>query len=270
MLDACGNQRFTARDDWRVSPLTRQMAAFATLGFRVVVEQARDDLTGTGRTVFLHSPQTMRAERAGLPRAKELMRLFRSGKLEEVDPEHPLLDALGGIASFEALEDWRLKGVSCCLAADAIPKGMGPLAARRGRLVPGVPPVRAKGAAYVDVANVANAAALARVGVPVLSLHAQGERTIYRMAAVGEALADRAPVQTKALVDEAAAGELAWDHPLLTARQGVLDFVTLMRLCREAIEHTVITWRNNTDRRQASLLASASKKAEDMAWRHMR
>lgn len=257
-------QRFTARGDWRTDPVTRRMAALGTLGFRVVVEQHHDDLTATGRTVFHHAAVTTDPRRSALPRAKPLVRLFESGEMERIDPEHPFLDALAGIANFEALEAWRLKQVTQCLAADAIPTGMPPLSARRSRLIPGLPP---KAKAYVDVSSAANAAALARIGVPVLGLP---DRSIYRMAAIGEALNHQPPVRTAEIMKQAAAGELPWDHPFLTARQAVLNFAELMRICADAREHTLITWRTRKNRRSAAILSSASSQARDIALRHMR
>jgi hypothetical protein len=239
------------------------MAALATLGFRVIAEQLHDDLSGTGRTVFHHSPVTCDPRRAALPHAKPLIRLFMSGDMERLDPEHPFLDSLAAIANFEALEDWRLKGTTACLAADAIPAGMPPLAARRSRLVTGIPP---KSKEYVDVGSVANAAALARLGIPVLAIIG----STYRMGEIGEPLNHQPPLITAHLMQQAKDGHLPWDHPFLTARQAVLNFVQLLQTCHDAREHTVITWRSKKHRRQASLLSSASSQARDIAHRHMR
>jgi hypothetical protein len=242
------------------------MAALATLGFRITAEQLHDDLTATSRTVFHHSPITCDPRRSALPHAKPLIRLFLSGDMERLDPEHPFLDALAAIANFEALEAWRLKGTTACLAADAIPNGMAPLSARRSRLIPGLPP---KSKDYVDVSSAANAAALARLGIPVLDIIG-GTTPTYRMAAIGESLNHLPPFHTASLIQQAKDGALPWDHPFLTARQAVLNFVQLLQVCHDARDHTVITWRNKHDRRQATLLSSASSKARDIAHRHMR
>lgn len=267
MLPGATGQRFTARDDWRTSQVTREMAALGTLGFQIVVEHAHDDLSGTARAVFHHSATTLDPQRLALPHAKPLIRLFRTGDMERLDPEHPFLDSLAAIANFDALEAWRLRGVTCCLAADCIPAGKPPLFALRSRLVAGIPP---KSRAHVDVASAANAAALARIGVPVLSLHSQDTGTIYRMAAKGEPLNHQPPVQTAVLMQQAKDGRLPWDHPFLTARQAVLNLAQLLTTLNDAREHTVITWRNKSDRRQASLLSSASSTARDIAFKHMR
>ncbi len=270
MISGASGQRYTARTDWRTDPLTRRIAALATLGFRVITEQLHDDLTGTGRTVFHHAPVTSDPRRASLPHAKPLIRLFTSGDMERLDPEHPFLDALAAIANFEALEAWRLKGTTACLAADAIPAGQGPLTARRSRLIPGIPP---KSKHHVDVGSAANAAALARLGVPVLALIG-GTTVTYRMGdssqLPGLAQTDPATQGTAALMQQAKDGTLPWDHPFLTARQAVLNFAQLLQACHDARQHTVITWRTNKNRRQATLLSSATSTARDIAHRHMR
>lgn len=269
MTPGATGQRFTARTDWRTDPLTPRMAALATLGFQIIVEHLHDDLTATGRTVFHHAPITSDPRRSALPHAKPLIRLFLSGEMEHLDPEHPFLDALAAIANLQALEAWRLKGTTACLAADAIPAGQPPLAARRSRLIPGIPP-SSLGVSYIDLASAANAAALARLGIPVLSLHGSTDRPIYRMAGRGEPLNHQPPITTSALMQDARDGHLPWDHPFHTARQAVLNYAKLLQTLQDAKEHTVITWRTKNNRRQASLLSSATATARDIAHRHMR
>jgi hypothetical protein len=257
-------QRFTARTDWRTDPITRRMAALATLGFRIVIEQHHDDLTAKNRTVFHHAAVTSDPRRSALPHAKPLVRLFMTGDMERLDPEHPFLDALAAIANFEALEAWRLQNITACLAADAIPAGQPPLSARRSRLIPGIPPKRKD---YVDVGNIANACALARIGIPVLSLP---DRSTYRLAAIGESLNHQSAHKTAEIMTKAASGDLSWDHPFMTARAAVLNYIHILETCAAARAHTVITWRNRTDRRSATLLSSATSHARDIAHKHMR
>lgn len=264
MIAGASGQRFTTRADWRTSPVTARMAALATLGFQIVVEHLHDDLTALGRTVFHHAAITSDPRRQGLPHAKPLIRHFLNGDMERIDPEHPFLDALAAIANFEVLEAWRLKGATASLAADAIPPGMPPLAARRSRLLPGIPP---QSLDFVDVHSAANAAALARLGIPVLSIRDGG---IYRMGALGEPLNHQPSLRTAELMQRASEGKLPWDHPFLTARAAVLNFAKLLQTLQDARQHTVITWRTTRNRRQASLLASASSTARDIAYRHMR
>lgn len=266
MQPGATGQRYTARTDWRTDPLTPRMAALATLGFQIIVEHLHDDLTATGRTVFHHAPITSDPRRTALPHAKPLIRLFLSGDMERLDPEHPFLDALAAIANLQALEAWRLKGTTACLAADAIPAGQPPLAARRSRLIPGIPP---KSKHYVDVQSAANAAALARLGIPVLALIG-GTTPTYRMAAIGESLNHLPPFHTASLMQMAKDGTIPWGHPFLTARSAVLNYAKLLQTLQDAKEHTVITWRTKTSRRQASLLSSATATARDIAHRHMR
>lgn len=261
------SQRFTARDDWRTSPVTREMTALYTLGYRVVPEQVADDLTGTRRTVFHHGAYCRHPQRAALLPAKKLVKMYRSGELEKADPEHPFLDCLRAMANWDALEAWRRRNVRCCLAADAYPAGL-PLMARRTRLVAGEPAKAAGTPVYVG--NAANAAALALVGVPVLGLREQAGRTVYELQAAGEALGGREPVKTAELLQDAREGRLAWDHPLLLAREAVTNLVAMLNTLHAAEEHTMVTWRNKTNRRQAAVLSSASAEARDMAFRHMR
>lgn len=259
-------QRYTARTDWRTDPLTPRMAALATLGFQIIVEHLHDDLTGTDRTVFHHAPITSDSRRSALPHAKPLIRHFLSGDMERLDPEHPFLDALAAIANLQALEAWRLKSTTCCLAADAIPTGMPPLAARRSRLIPGIPP---KSKNYVDIASAANAAALARLGIPVLAIIGT-YRPTYRMAAIGEPLNHQPALITTEIMQQAKEGHLPWDHPFHTARQAVLNYAKLLETLADARQHTVITWRSKGSQRQATLLSSATAQARDIAYRHMR
>ena len=261
-------QRFTARDDWRTSALTRRMAALATLGIRIVVEHAHDDLTGTTCTVFHHSPRSLLPERAALPGAKHLMRLFLSGELERTDPEHPFLDALAAIANFEALEQWRLRLIPCCLAADAIPTGGTPAQARRSRLMPGTPP--SSGTDLLPLQNAATAAALARIGVPIHSIDQRDATPIYLTARSPVPLHEQTPFTVPALLGLFQNGELPSDHPFVIGRQAVLNFIQLLRTCQDAVQHTTITWRNRRDRRSATLLASASSQAQDIAFHHMK
>ncbi len=261
--------RFTAHGDWRTSPVTREMAALALLGFRVVPELAHDDLTGTGRAIFHHSSVTLDPRRQALMGAKKLMRMYRSGELEKADPLHPLLDSLRAMASWEALEAWRLRGVTCCLAADAVPEGQGPMMARRARLVEGVPP-KARSKKPVLVGNGANAAALALMGVPVVGLVERDGQTVYQMQAVGEGLAGQPGVETAEMLRQGREELLAWDHAFLVGRQAVVMLVALLKSLQDAQEHTVITVRNRTDKRQVSILSSASGEARDILWRHMR
>lgn len=273
MTPGTSGQRYTAHTDWRTDPLTARMAALATLGFQIIVEQHFDDLTGTARTVFHHAPITRDPRRASLPHAKPLIRLFISGDMERLDPEHPFLDALAAIANFQALEAWRLKNTTACLAADAMPTGQPPLMARRTRLLPGIPPQEKQ--PHHDLANAANAAALARLGVPVLALVAAGGSpcsagVTYRLAATGLSLNQQPPIHTPTLLQQAKDGTLPWDHPFHTARTAVLNYLQLLKTCADARQHTLITWRSRRTTRTATLLSSATSKARDLALRHMK
>lgn len=260
-------QRFTAHDYWRTSPVTREVSALAFLGFPVVVEQAHDDLTGQSRTIFKHARNSVDPQRLGLPTAKELIRLYKSGELEKKDALHPLLDGLRAMASFDALEQWRLRGATCCLAADGLLPGQPPELAPRARLVAGIPP---QGGEVCGVANVANAAALALVGVPVIALREHGNGVAYVMAATGVSLKGQPGVKTAELLQQARDGALAWDHPFLLGRAAVLALVKMLAVAKEAEGHVMITWRNRKDQRMAEVLSSSAPAAFDMAHRHMK
>lgn len=103
-------------DNWRHSNVTKQVAVLAALGVPFSTERVWREREGDEVITFLHGERSVHPHRAGLPKAKALVKMYGKGELHRTDPHHPFLDGLRAIANVRALKEWIRGGETHVLA----------------------------------------------------------------------------------------------------------------------------------------------------------
>lgn len=216
-MDDAGNT-----EDWRRSDVTRMVAVLAALGVPVAIEKVWRDKEGDERVTFSHGPRSVHQERAGLPVAKELARLYKSGELRQNDPHHPMLDGLRAIANLLAIQHWLDAGDSHAVRA---------CVDHRCLLVPGLPPRN-----VVDVIgtkSIHRAAALCLFGFDLIGIN---EPEKGKHAFIFDT-ARRWPdvVDARQLISDHQTGLMPQVHPFAFAVESTRTFLKLCTMIEDQI-----------------------------------
>jgi len=161
-------------ETWSAPERNTQIAAcFAALGFPVRIEKQMD--TENGRTVATFFFRQVTAP--GFPPARlgEVRKLYRSGDMERLTPNHPLLMGMRAMHNLNALMDWLKQGKQHRLTHIS---GNQFAVYEAGT-------AHAREHVMVDTGDIDACAALGILGVPVCSIDGYGNNHRFHIPAMG-------------------------------------------------------------------------------------
>ncbi len=253
-------QRFSMQlvssGDWRHCEATRKAAAIAALGVPIAPQKCFRVREGDEVVTYLHEPRSAFPHFAQLDAIKPLLTKYIDGKL---DPLHPLMDALCAIANAEALYFWQKIGRPCALGYEH--------GRQRTRLIENTP--HPHPGPYAKVTSLAKAAALARLGFPVLAIEevdAQTSRFVLPRLSVPMQVGGSPIIYDAAdLLAQGREGKLLPTHPFALGCLAASTWLKLLAIVRG--DEAVIMFRA-AGTRSAFVHASATRAMLDDAEAH--
>jgi hypothetical protein len=284
---------------WRRTDSINIAATYLTCGVQVLPLSIYDAVSGRRNTTFdligngnlpaseipAEDPLHIRARfnlHAGTPGEAWIIEpsqrnQLASGELEAADPCHPTLDVLRVLEARECLLTYMNRQTPYRIAVHAT--------AARARLVPGQEPMTSRlgqpGFETWTTESIVIASCMARIGVPVLTIHGEHPRRCFVLPRFGYRLPGRpGPEDATALLAVLQNGELAKfcpEHPLVWGQAGL----KARRILRNALDskdssiNQVLlrfdkstSWQRN--RRSAMIEERATSKVEADAIKHLR
>ncbi len=243
-------------EDYRHSDASRCAAVLGALGFPISTSKAWLDEEGVERVTYHHGSLSLDPQRPGLTNAKDLVNLWRSGKMEAADPYHPFLDGLRAIDILQAIERWIVTGQAHRLQL-AI--------SNRFELVPGLDrAVPSRG--VIATRHMHRAVALCLLGYDLLRIEspAAGSYTFsFLQRSLGVGMADTA----ESLIGRHRDGKLSPIHVFCHAFDVAETWHRLMRLCAD--EMVKLYMKSKKTHRHATYYADTSKEIEDRSHRFL-
>lgn len=205
---------------------TRLAAACATIGIAVATARKVHESEGAEQRTFVldDAPTfgTMQIDTA------TLLWNYKNGNLERADPNHPLLDAMRGLHNRGQLVKW-IKDKRPQLLALHPNKKCPRTTYREGEPLAPVAALNADGSAPLfKTADIAIAAALSTIGIPVLKLEGGADQAVFVHALHGFPLHGARSQNAAQIVADFTTDKLAADHPFRWAYSAVLNYRTLL------------------------------------------
>lgn len=236
-------------EDWRTGDTTKLVAVLAALGIPVTTEKVWRDREGDERVTYLHGPLSLDPHRPGLPPAKELAKLYKTGLMQQTDPQHPLLDGLRSIANFLALRQWIEAGQKMELRL---------CAPERCLCAPGLDVPSIAHVDHVRTANLPRAAACALLGCAVLDItEPSAGKHVCTIANESEFLG--APTAAE-LITEHKSGKMLTTHPFAFAVEAVRAYLLLLKCVEDEI--TILMFKARKESRYGFVSEAASDAAK--------
>lgn len=186
-----------------------------------------------------------------------LLAAYEKGDLEKVDPSHCLLDALRGLTNRRALIRWIKEHRPHQLTLN--PDKRCP----RTLYVPGEPANPHEGQPVFETVNtpdIALAAALGIIGIPVLEITGGKDDHVFVLPRFGFPMRSVTPQDGKQILADFGSGRLALDqpdHPFLFAHAAVLNYRVLLDTLKR--EMPMIFFEDSGDSGRAALIRGDAK-----------